>query len=262
MNLRLSSNHDLDLLDRRPETHDEFTILFQPRLKLPQLRPSRPSDPQADTQLPLLLRQKALAFTPFRPQQQHGRSGRGGSSGPQRPLLAARRRRALHCAKTATDHIISRGSTHCAERTQNQSIHCLSFCVFLFRFLIFGPRSSVPSLFRSSVFGPRSALPCRSHRAPRAAGALHRRAPADDCQSLGRSQCACRVPLASWSLACMVRLEREPVPRFPGHAVGPKWPKIRQRPGAVFIIYLPEICPVWVLEGILAGFVWHHETAL
>ena len=34
----------------------------------------------------------------------------------------------------------------------------------------------------------------------------------------------------------MVRLEREPVPRFPGHAVGPKWPKIRQKPGAVFII--------------------------
>ena len=122
-------------------------------------------------------------------------------------------------------------------RTNPKSVNSLSkLCVFLLRFLIFGPRSSVPSLFRSSVFGPRSALPCRSHRAPRAAGALHRRAPADDCQSLGRSQCACRVPLASWSLACMVRLEREPVPRFPGHAVGPKWPKIRQKPGAVFII--------------------------
>jgi integral membrane sensor domain MASE1 len=27
-------------------------------------------------------------------------------------------------------------------------------------------------------------------------------------------------------------------------------------------VLLKRICPVWVPEGILAGFVWHHETAV
>ena len=113
--------------------------------------------------------------------------------------------------------------------------------------------SSVPSL-RSPVFGPKSfSVPCLRSPVCFALPIASRPACSGCSSSAGRVQ--------------LVRSLRPKVPgarpKVPGARRGPQGaenpPKTR---GRIYHVILPEVCPVWVPESILAGFVWHDEVAL
>ena len=149
-------------------------------------------------------------------------------------------------------------------RTNPKSVNSLSkLCVF---------SSSVPNL-RSPVFGPKSfsvlclwspvcpALPIAS--CPACSGCSSSAGPGGRLP-VPWPVAVCVQGAARFVEPCLHGAPRAGArPKVPGACRGPQVaenpPKTR---GCIYHFILPEICPVWVLEGILAGFVWHHETAV